>query len=63
MKIKYNLLYEENAELKSQLDTVQKQLKENKKFIERYREDKDKKGHDVDTITDLVCVMYTHCSR
>ena len=44
MKLKYNLLYEENTELKSQLDTTQKHS--NKKLVEKYRELKDKEKHD-----------------
>ena len=53
MKLKYNLLYEENAELKSQLDTMRKQLKENRKLVEKYRNLKDKME------PDLVCYMFS----
>ena len=49
MQLKYDLICEENVEFKAQLDTMQRQLKE-------YG---DKKGLDVASITDLVCVMYT----
>ena len=49
MQLKYNLICEENTELKSQLDTMQGKLTE-------YM---DKKGQDVVSITDLLCVMYT----
>ena len=58
MKIKYNLLYEENAELRSQVDILHKQLKENRKLVEKYRALKDKKQDDSDIPTDLVCTMY-----
>ena len=59
MKIKYNLLYEENAELKSQVDILHKQLNEKRKLVEKYRELKDKKEDDTDILTGLVCIMYT----
>ena len=58
MKIKCNLLYEENAKLKSQVDILHKQLKENRKLVEKYRELKDKKQDDADIPTYLVCTMY-----
>ena len=58
MKLKYELLYEENAVLGSQLDKVCKQLKENRKLVEMYRNLlKDKKQHDTTTRADMVCVM------
>ena len=34
MKLKYHILHEENASLKSQLDTMHKQSKESRKIIE-----------------------------
>ena len=49
MQLKYNLICEENTELKSQLDTMQGKLTE-------YT---DKKEQDIVSITDLLCVMYT----
>ena len=57
MKLKNNLLCEENADLKSQLDTMHKQLKENRKLVEKYMEIEFKKEHDAATQTDLVCVI------
>ena len=38
MKIKYNLLNEENDELQSRLDVLYKQAAENKKVVEKYKE-------------------------
>ena len=60
MKLKYNLLREENADLKSQLDTMCKQSKENRKLVERHKtEHKFGKQHDVAIQADLVamCIM------
>ena len=57
MKLKYNLIYEENANLKSQLDTIHKQSKENRKLVEKYMEHKFEKQHDAATQTDLVCIF------
>ena len=57
MKLKYNLLYEENADLKSQLDIMHKQSKENRKLVEKYMELKFEKEHDAATLTDLVCII------
>ena len=57
MKLKYNILHEENADLKSQLDTVQKQSKEYRKFVEKYRELKIKKQQDVTIQAKLVGVL------
>ena len=54
-----NSSLEENAQLKSQLNITQKQLKESKqeitKVVEKYREFKGKKSHDVSTQSDMVC--------
>jgi len=54
-----NLLQEENSELQSQLDVLQKQLEnsevEKRKYISKYRELKDKKRHDTAIQTDVVC--------
>ena len=53
------MLQEEIGELRSQVDILHKQLKENRKFVEKYRELKDKKQDDAYISTDLVCIMYT----
>ena len=50
MKFKYNLLYEENADLKLQLHTLHNQLNENRKLVQ-----KDTKYDDFAMQTDLVC--------
>ena len=61
MKLKCNLLHEEIAQLKSQLDTLHKPTIGN--LIEKYKKLaeklKDKEQHDTATIIDLVCVIYT----
>ena len=57
MTLKYNLLYEENADLKSQLDIMHKESKENRKLIDKYMELKFEKQHHAAVGTDLVCVI------
>ena len=58
MKLKCKLLYEDIVVLKCQLDQTCKQLKENRKLVEMYRNLlKDKKHHDTTTQADLVCVI------
>lgn len=52
MKLKYNILLQENDSLKSQLDTMHKQSKESRKIIEKHRE---LKADDAAIQTDLVC--------
>ena len=54
MKLKYNILHEENASLKSQVDTMHKQSKESRKIIEKHRELKAAKQNDAAVQTDLV---------
>ena len=61
MKLKYNLLCEENAVLKSQLDTMHKQSKEDRKLVEKYMELKFEKELDAATLTDLVCTYNSIC--
>lgn len=55
IKLKYNLLHEENADLKSQLDTIYKQSKEYRKLVEKHRKLKAEKQYEVAFQTDLVC--------
>ena len=49
--MKFNIVHEENVKLQSQLDIVRRKLEqvqvENKRLVEKYREMKDKKQHDV----------------
>ena len=54
MKLKYNLLYEENVDLKSQLHTMHK---ENRKLVEKDMELEFEKQHDTTILMDLVCLI------
>ena len=60
MKLEYNLLREENDNLKSQLDTMCKQSKKNTEFIEKHRKLEVEKQQDVAVQVDLVCVIYVY---
>ena len=55
MKLKCNKLCEENADLKSQLDTIHLQSKKNRKLVEKYRELKGETQHDADDLVCLIC--------
>jgi len=59
VKVNTNLFQEENSELQSQLEVLQKQLEnsevEKRKYISKYRELKDRKRHDAAIQTDAVC--------
>ena len=57
MELKYKLLLGENADLKSQLDIMHKQSKENRKLIEKYSELKVEKQRDAAILADLVCII------
>ena len=54
MKVKYNSLHEENADLKLRLHTMHNQLNEYKKLVE-----KDKENDDFAVQTDVVCLYFT----
>ena len=61
MKLNHNLLHEENVELQSQLNILNKKLEqlqvEKKRLFKKYREMKDKTQHDIAIQTDLVGVI------
>ena len=61
MKLKFNLLDEENAKLESQIFVMHKQMEQSKveyrKLVGRCRELKDRQWNDVGCQTDLVCII------
>ena len=60
MKLQYNLLLEENDNLKSQLDIMCKLSKKNTEFIEKRRKLEVEKQQDVAVEDYLVCVIYVY---
>ena len=61
MKLRNNMLQQENDELRSQLDTANKLLsRDTRLLVKKYQELKDKK-HDSTTVEfDWVCIMLLH---
>ena len=57
MKVKYNVLQQENAELHSELDIANKEVNNLKILVKQSRELKDRKQHD----TAKVCNCNTIC--
>ena len=57
MKVKYNVLQQENAELHSELDVANKEVNKYKILVKQSRELKDRKQHDTAKVCscNIVC--------